>query len=345
MMGSLSLTPHSPDQHHWGVSNRTTSKQTVVFVVFPGCQSLDLAGPFEVFNGANLLAGNQPYRLLVASIDGNDVTTESGLRLGVDVVLGNIRGPIDTLIVVGGFGVFSAAAHNRTLKHVARLAKSARRISSVCTGAYILGAAGLIDGRTVCTHWASITDFQQRFPNVTVDTQSIFNTDGNVWTSAGVTAGIDLALALVEADLGSTTAQTIARWMVMFLRRPGGQSQFAGSLWREPSKNEHIKAVQQRVVAAPHEDHTIVTMAARAAMSERNFIRVFTTTVGMTPAKFVEAVRVDAASQLLETTADNVELVAAKCGFGTAETLRKSMLRAKGISPTDYRQRFSLAKQ
>ncbi len=323
------------------------TERRVVFVTYPGCQSLDLTGPFEVFIGANRLAptSKHRYRLHVASIDGSDVVTESGLRIGVDTALRHIRGPIDTLIVVGGTGAKRASLDTELTGQMTRLSKFSRRIASVCTGTYILGEADLLHNRIVCTHWASTSDFADSFPSTEVDPDSLFRQDGPIWTSAGVTAGIDLALALVEADVGVEIAQTIARWMVMFLRRPGGQSQFAGPAWRSTSSLAPIRAVQQSVEATPENSHSVSTMAAMANMSERNFIRVFTKETGTSPAKFVEAVRIETACRNLETTKVGVEEIAAACGFGTSETLRKAMLRAIGVTPTDYRQRFHTPPQ
>jgi transcriptional regulator GlxA family with amidase domain len=325
----------------------TADLRRVVFVIFPGCQSLDLSGPFEVFASANqvplgVAAPTHRYQLQVAALQSGPVASESGLCVSADVALRSLRGSIDTLVVVGGTGSRVASQDNDLLHEVRRLATRSRRVASVCTGTFVLAAAGLIDGKTVCTHWARAESFERRFPRVRVDRDALFRRDDNVWTSAGVTAGIDLALALVEEDHGAELAQTIARWLVMFLRRPGGQSQFAAPVWHEAAERDAIRIVQDDVVAHPAHDHRVSTMAQRAAMSERHFLRTFQQEVGATPAKYVEAVRFDQASRLLESTDRTVERIATEVGFGTSETMRRVFLRVAGVSPTDYRRRFSL---
>ncbi len=323
------------------------AERTIVFVVFPDCQSLDLTGPYEAFSIAHQVLAERGvpggYRLVIASLDDGPVRTESGLRVGTDTTLRTLRSPVDTLVVVGGNGTRAASQDPATLHQVRRLAHRARRVTSVCTGSFVLAAAGLVDGRTVCTHWARAGQLADRFPNVTVDADSLHRRDGNVWTSAGVTAGIDLALALVEDDHGADVAQTVARWLVMFLRRPGGQSQFAAPVWHAAAATTGVRAAQDAVVLDPSGDHRVAAMAERAAMSERHFVRVFARDVGTSPARYVEAVRVDAAARELETTTDTVDVIATRCGFGTAETMRRAFLRTRGISPTDHRRRFALA--
>lgn len=319
----------------------------IVFVVYPGCQSLDLTGPYEVFAGANavLADGGRAlrYRMTIAGPAAGPVRTESGLGIVADAALSAVRAPVDDLIVVGGFGSHAAAADGELLHHLRRLSLRADRIISVCTGSFVLAAAGLLDGRTACTHWARAALFHELFPGVGLDASSLYRRDGNVWTSAGVTAGIDLSLALVESDCGATVAQTVARWLVMFLRRPGGQTQFAASVWHDASEIDSIRSVQDAVLDDPSADHRIASLAIRAHMSERNFVRVFTREVGATPAKFVESVRVDAACHALETTSAGVDTVARTTGFGTAETMRRAFLRRRGVTPSDHRDRFRLS--
>jgi len=323
-------------------------ERRIAIVVFPGCQALDLTGPHEVFAGANqVLQGRHRddprYQLLVAALEPGPLRSESGLAIVAVHALSALRPPLDTLLVVGGDGVHDARRDPKLLAQVRRLAAGSRRVASVCTGSFVLAAAGLLDGREACTHWARARRLAREFPLVTVDPESLYRRDGAVWTSAGVTAGVDLALALVEDDCGAEVAQTVARWMVMFLRRPGGQSQFAAALWQPASELDAIRAAQDAVLADPGADHSVPALAAGAGMSLRNFTRVFSRELGTTPARYVERVRVEAACRMLETTALTVDVVARRCGFGTAETLRRSFLRTLGIPPTDYRRRFALA--
>ncbi len=319
----------------------------MVFVVFPGFQSLDLTGPFEVFAGANdLLDAEQRsgprYRPLICAACAGPVMSESGLSIVATDSMDAVRGKHDTLVVVGGRGTNAASRDDHIIGEVRRLARSARRVTSVCTGAFVLAAAGLLDGRMACTHWARADQFEKRFPHVDLDRDSLYRCDGKIWTSAGVTAGVDLALALVAEDHGPELAQTVSRWLVMFYRRPGGQSQFAAPVWRGVSGRQSIRELCDHVVADPGGDHHLPRLAADASMSERNFLRVFVREIGVTPAKFVESVRVDAACRALETTDVGVDVIAKASGFGTAETMRRTFLRTKGIAPSDYRIRFTL---
>jgi transcriptional regulator GlxA family with amidase domain len=213
-------------------------------------------------------------------------------------------------------------------------------VTTVCTGTFVAAEAGLLSGRRVTTHWASAMRLQSEFPDLTVDPDPIYIKDGKYWTSAGVTAGIDLALALVQEDLGVDVAQTVARWLVMFLHRPGGQTQFASPVWVRRAERSTVRAVQALVEAAPGGDHRVPVLAAAAAMSLRHFTRVFSTEVGETPGKFVERVRLEAARRELETTNDTLDVIAARCGFGTAESLRRVAQRRLGVSPDAYRRRF-----
>jgi transcriptional regulator GlxA family with amidase domain len=213
-------------------------------------------------------------------------------------------------------------------------------VTTVCTGAFVAAEAGLLDGRRVTTHWGSADALGTAFPSLSVDVDPIYIQDGKYWTSAGVTAGIDLALALVHDDLGIDVAQTVARWLVMFLHRPGGQTQFSSPVWVRRAERSTVRAVQALVEAAPGGDHRVPTLAAAANMSLRHFTRVFTTEVGETPGKFVERVRLEAARHELETTNDTLDIIATRCGFGTAESLRRVTHRHLGIAPDAYRRRF-----
>jgi transcriptional regulator GlxA family with amidase domain len=228
---------------------------------------------------------------------------------------------------------------------IAAAAPGCRRVATVCTGAFLAAAAGLLDGRRVTTHWASADRLATEFPDLVVDPDPIYIRDGAVWTSAGVTAGIDLALALVEEDHGSEVAQTVARWLVMFLHRPGGQTQFASPVWVPRAERSAVRAVQGLIERTPGDDHRLPVLAAAAAMSVRHFARVFRQEVGETPGRFVERVRLEAARGELETTDATLEAVARRCGFGTAETLRRVFQRRLAVSPDSYRRRFRMSDQ
>jgi transcriptional regulator GlxA family with amidase domain len=321
----------------------------VVFVVFEGLQGLDLTGPLEVFADANdeIRGGpgphDGPYRLVVAAVQAGILRTSSGIGIVADVALADIAAPIDTLVVVGGDGTYAAFGDEALQIQVQRLADGARRVTSVCSGAFLLAAAGLLDGRRATTHWRVCDLLASTFPAVTVEPDPIIVRDGNVATSAGVTAGMDLALALVEEDLGGELALRIARRLVLFLRRPANQAQFSAPLAAQVAARDEIREAQRHVVEHPGSDCSVPALARRAAMSERNFTRCFTAEVGVTPARWVERVRVETARRLLEDTDDGVEAVATAAGFGTAETMRRTFLRHLRTSPTEYRRRFTAA--
>jgi transcriptional regulator GlxA family with amidase domain len=315
----------------------------VVVIAFPGVQPLDAIGPFEVFAGAARAAavggGPAPYRVTLASAGGQTVWSESGVGL----MTAPLPGPdeaIDTLVLAGGGGTRTARLDSGLMSWIAQTSPRCRRVTTVCTGAFLAAEAGLLDGRRVTTHWASAERLDAEFPALSVDPDPIYIRDGKYWTSAGVTAGIDLALALVQDDLGVDVAQTVARWLVMFLHRPGGQTQFAAPVWVRRAERSTVRAVQALIESAPGGDHRVPTLAAAAAMSVRHFTRVFAGEVGETPAKFVERVRLESARVELETTNDTLDVIAARCGFGTAESLRRVTQRRLGVAPDAYRRRF-----
>jgi transcriptional regulator GlxA family with amidase domain len=319
-----------------------SSPRRVVVVAFPGAQTLDFVGPIEVLNAAERLRPGSYRRELVAP-GAEPFITGSGLRVTPDRGLERLRGELDTLIVAGGSGVHEATRTPATVDAVRRLAGRARRSASVCTGAFLLAEAGLLDGRRATTHWASAERLADRYPAVTVDPDPIFVRDGDVWTSAGVTAGMDLTLALVEEDLGPDVAVAVARWLVLFAKRPGGQAQFSTPLSAQSAERRPLRAVQDHVRAHPEDDLSVEVLAERAHMSTRNFARAFRREVGATPGAFVEAVRLERAKQMLESTSTAVELVAGASGFGTPETMRRVFARRLAVSPSDYRDRFRLA--
>jgi transcriptional regulator GlxA family with amidase domain len=264
----------------------------------------------------------------------------SGVRYEAHRTLRGCRGPIDTLIVAGGEGVSEAQEDERLISFLARAAGRSRRVASVCTGAFLLARAGLLDGREATTHWSECRDLARSYPDVRVQSDPIFVRSGNVYTSAGVTAGIDLALALVEEDLGPRVARDVARWLVLFLRRPGGQSQFSAALAGQRAEREPLRELQGWILDHLDEDLSVPALAERAYMSPRNFARAFKREVGMTPGAYVETLRVERARVLLETAGETVEQVAVRCGFGTVETMRRVFRKRLGVSPGSYRERF-----
>jgi transcriptional regulator GlxA family with amidase domain len=325
------------------------SQRAVVIVAYPGMQSLDAVGPFEVFAGATRVAAATPsdgcttpsdgYTVRLVSVDGGWVRCGSGVALDTEPLPGP-DAVIDTLVLPGGDQARAARSDGTLLSWITAVAPRCRRVATVCTGAFLAAGAGLLEGRRVTTHWASARQLASEYPSLEVDADPIYLRDGKYWTSAGVTAGIDLALALVEEDLGGAVAQTVARWLVMFLHRPGGQTQFSSPVWVPRAERSTVRAVQTLVESAPAGDHRLPALAAAAAMSVRHFTRVFTAEVGETPGRFVERVRLEAARRALETTTDTLEVVAARCGFGTAETLRRVFQRRLNVAPDSYRRRF-----
>lgn len=313
---------------------------TVAVVAVPGAQTLDFAGPIEVFAAAERLRPGS-YRIVLASPGAATITTTSGLSVAPDQALEELDGRLDTLLVAGGRGARAAVDDERTVTAVAAAAGRARRVASVCTGAFLLAAAGLLDGRRAATHWGSSDALARAYPAIDVDPEPIFVRDGHVWTSAGVTAGMDLALALVEEDLGADVALTVARWLVLFAKRPGGQAQFSTALAAQSAERPPLRDVQEHARAHPEADLSVEALAARAHMSTRNFARAFRREAGVTPAAFVESVRVEHAKGLLEGSATPVERVATLSGFGTPETMRRSFARRLGVSPAQYRDRFN----
>ena len=318
-------------------------EQTVVVVAMEGLQLLDLAGPVGVLGSANYFGADPPYRTLVATADGCDVRSDSGVRVGADVSLAEFaasRRRVDTMTVVGGFGTPAAVADEAFVADVGRLGRRAGRTTSVCTGAEVLAAAGLLDGHAATTHWAFVDELAA---HETVDVQSdrIYVQDRDTWTSAGVTAGIDLFLALVEADHGPQLAHHVAAMLVVFVRRPGGQSQFSAQMTALPATTPSIADLQRWLADHLDEDLGVEALAARAAMSPRTFARRFRRETGTTPAAYVEQVRVEAARHLLATTDLTVTAIAHRIGIRHAETLHRSFQRRVGTTPERYRQHFA----
>jgi transcriptional regulator GlxA family with amidase domain len=319
--------------------------RNIVIVAYPGVQSLDVTGPLEVFSGAHSLIdasarAERGYAVHVLSPDGRPLRTSSGLTITPDAALRHAPRTIDTLVLAGGSGHADAASDPAFLRWIAKTSSKARRTASVCTGAFLLARAGLLDGRRATTHWAAAAELQRQHPRVRVDPEPIYVRDGPIWTSAGVTAGMDLALALVEEDLDREAALLIARHLVLFLRRPGNQSQFSATLAAQRAARQPLREIQTAVLEDVAGDHSVEAMAARAHMSPRHFARAFRAETGVTPAHHVELVRLEAARRALEDTNDPIAVVAAGCGFATAETMRRVFLRALAVGPAEYRRRF-----
>jgi transcriptional regulator GlxA family with amidase domain len=311
----------------------------VVIVAFPGVQTLDVAGPAEVFSLAGRIAGAH-YEIVIAATRSGVLQTSSGLSLAPNRTLRGVRGGIDTLLVAGGAGVVSAERDEPLIRWLRAAAGRSRRVASVCTGAFLLARAGLLDGRRATTHWAACHELERRYPATAVQRDAIFVRDGQVWSSAGVSAGMDLALALVEEDLGRKVALEVARWLVLFVKRPGGQSQFSAQLAAQTAERDPVRELQTWIGEHLGQELTVEALARRACMSSRNFARVFQREVGMTPAVYVQAVRIERAQRELETTAATIDQIARRCGFGTPETMRRAFQRRLGVGPGDYRARF-----
>ncbi|GAA3154654.1 GlxA family transcriptional regulator [Planomonospora alba] len=312
----------------------------IVLVIFDGFQLFDLAGPADVFATANLCTRSDGYRLRVAAVRAGAVPAHNGIAATAQVPLGGITGPVDTLMVVGGLSVPERLRDRGLVDGIARLARSARRVASVCNGALLLAEAGLLDGRRATTHWLTAGELARRYPGVEVDADPVYVRDGDVWTSAGVSAGVDLALALVAEDHGHRLARDVARGLVVYLHRPGGQSQFSAPLRALVPRSEPLRELQAFIDAHPAEDLRVPALARRAGMSERHFSRVFTAQTGLPPGRYVERSRADAARRLLETTDHPLDRVARECGLGTPETLYRLFRRHWRTSPGDYRRRF-----
>ena len=278
-----------------------------------------------------------PYDPHVVAPQAGPITTSAGLTLIAEALPSSPRN-IDTVLIAGGHGVDDVATDRHVLRWIARRGRHARRIASVCTGSFLLAATGLLDGRRATTHWRRCAELARRYPAVRVENDPIFVRDGDVWTSAGVTAGIDLALAFVEDDLGRAAALSVARQLVVFAKRPGGQAQFSAGL--ALATDPDFDALHAWMAGNLHQDLSVPRLADRAGMSERSFARRYRAATGTTPSRAVERLRVEAAREALGTTRRSIKDVARRCGFGSEETMRRSFLRMLAVAPRDYRQRF-----
>ncbi|MBV9705289.1 MAG: GlxA family transcriptional regulator [Methylobacteriaceae bacterium] len=316
--------------------------RVIEVLAYPAVQLLDVTGPVQVFASANDLVvnagGAPPYRLKLVTQGDQGVMSSAGVALAA-APLSQRMEALDTLLVAGGQGVEAAAANRALVDWLRQRATQARRVASVCTGAFLLAAAGLLDGRRAVTHWKDCARLAQRFPAVRVEPDPIFVRDGPVWTSAGVTAGIDLALALVEEDLGRSMALAVARYMVVFLKRPGGQAQFSATLALQAA-DDKFGALHDWINRHLDDELSLPVLAGQAGMSERSFSRRYAAATGQTPARAIERLRVEAARRLLSESHQPVKRIAQRCGFGSEETMRRSFLRLLAVSPQDYRSRF-----
>jgi len=327
---------------------RVRKTRHVVILAFDDAQLLDIAGPAQVFATAVEMAGSPStpaYRISLVSNAGGPVATSSGIVVVTEPIESLAGEPIDTVIVSGGAGVDAMARDERILDWLGATARKARRTCSVCTGAFALAAAGLLSGKRAATHWRACAALSERYPDIDVQADPIFVEDGKVWTSAGVTAGIDLALALVERDLGRRIALQVAQRLVVFLKRPGGQSQFSATLEAQSSDDGAFGDLHDWMADNLAADLRIERLADRAGMSVRNFARLYRARTGTTPAKAVAAMRVEAARSMLEESAAPIAEIADRCGYGDEEAMRRAFLRSLGVAPGRYRNRFAYAAE
>lgn len=316
--------------------------KTVVLLALPGVQLLDVAGPLDVFAEANVQASQTVYKLLIAAAWPGPITSSSGVRLMPDRIIDrDIDESIDTLLIAGCPNAAETPLSGFVASWLKRRAPRARRFGSVCSGAFFLAEAGLLDGRRVTTHWAVAEQLAARYPSVKVEPDAIQISDGKLRTAAGVTAGLDLALALVEEDLGRSIAMKVASQLVMFFKRPGGQMQYSRKGEAVPVGRAALQELQRWVAANPALDHSVASLAGRMELSSRHFARLFRNEVGATPAAWVDEARVSAARSLLEKGTEAPKQVASHCGFKDADILRRAFVRRVGVTPAEYRKRFA----
>ncbi|MGE5346615.1 MAG: GlxA family transcriptional regulator, partial [Acidithiobacillales bacterium] len=334
-----------PDPSGPGLPPKGTLR--VAMLAYPDCQILDVIGPLEVFSRTsrwlvdNGRRTDDAYSVEILGLSRGSFPASSGLRLLADRRFDEAGPGIDTLLIAGGRGMERWRKHAALLRWIRRQAALVRRLASVCTGTFFLAEAGLLAGRRATTHWASCAKLACQFPDLRVEPDTIFVKEGSIYTSAGVTAGMDLALALVEEDNGRDVALAVARELVLFLRRPGGQAQFSAQLAVQFAEKETLRDLQAWILDHPRADLSVETLARRVAMSPRNFARVFTRQVGTTPARFVTSVRVETARRLLEESSRGLEAVSSMSGLGNPESLRRAFLRTVGVAPGQYRERFN----
>jgi len=320
-------------------SAEESPERNVVMVTFDSGQILDVTGPLEVFSHASRFLPAVRYRTQVVTRRGGSVMASCGLEFA-SIPISDVTGPVDTLMVGGGAGIDSAVADTELVAQIRRLATDARRVTSVCSGAFLLAAAGLLNGRRATTHWADCGQLDDAYAEVTVDPDAIYVNDGNVWTSAGVTAGIDLTLALVADDHGHEAAATVARQLVVYLQRSGGQAQYSALLAGQAADTEPVRDLLSWLRDHLTDDLSVAALARQINLSERQFTRVFKAEVGATAADHVEAVRLESACRLLESTNRTIEQIAKTCGFGTPETMNRAFRRRLNTTPGEHRRHF-----
>lgn len=314
----------------------------IAILAFPRVQLLDVAGPADVFAEASRQLGKpRAYQVQVIGTEEGMLKTSSGLRLAVDATVATHRGSIDTLLVAGSPNIEDMASDVQLHDWLRRQSRAVRRYGSVCTGAFVLAASGLLDGKRVATHWNSAARLAAAYPRTCVEADAIHVKDGKLFTSAGVTAGMDLALAMVEEDHGRELALRVARELVMFLKRPGGQSQFSAHLAAQTSEHSGVREVQDYVLANLKDDLSVPVLASRAGMSERSFARIFRSETGTTPAEFVENARIDAARRLAEESDLPAKRLADAVGYANVDGFRRAFGRRLGVSLVEYRRRFA----
>lgn len=320
--------------------------RTIAMLAYPECELIDVSGPMSVFNFANFalkLSGQaceSVYTLMIAAEKVGPVKTSSGICLYADQATDITIDGIDTLLVAGG-QIIDHAVHDEKIQGwLKQMQPRVRRLASICTGAFILAECGILDNRRATTHWLFSQSFADNYPLIRVEPEKIYIRDDNVYTSGGVTAGIDLALGLVEEDWGWSVASQVARGMLIFMRRPGGQSQFSSYVFNEAKTRKDFRELQAYITANPNTDFSVEKLAERMSMSPRHFSRLFCQEVGVTPAKFVELVRLEAARNMILQTNLPVESVAVNCGYNNSEQLRRSFFRQLNTTPHEYRANF-----
>ena len=322
------------------------SPRTVLFVAYPGVGLLDLTGPFTVFWSASRfmsLRGGRTYERRLATVHGGPIATTDGMTVVAEPLANFDNAEIDTIVVPGAVEMSAPSADRALIEWIALNAPRARRVCSVCTGAFLLAEAGLLNGKRVVTHWNAVDTLRKQYPAVQVDADAIFVHDGEVWSSAGASAGIDLALALVQDDCGREVAMSVARQLVVYMKRPGGQSQFSELLDARSNSNGAFSELHDWLTQ--HLDDSslsVETLARRVCMSARNFARVYKTKTGRTPAKAIELFRLESARRLLEDTDERIEAIARRTGFGDEDRMRNTFQRHLNVSPRDYRARFGV---
>ncbi|MBS0151985.1 MAG: GlxA family transcriptional regulator [Nitrospira sp.] len=324
-------------------TKKTPRTRTIALLGFDGAAVLDLTGPHEVFSlTAHFVQDKSvpPYRLVLLSDQAGPFRTATGLSLIADAAWRDYHEKIDTLLVAGGPDMTPLINNHRLLAWLRSMSRRIRRIGSICTGAFVLARAGLLENRRATTHWMEVSRLSQEYPTVTVEPDAIYIRDGHIFTSAGITAGMDLALALVEEDFGRQTALAVARMLVLFLKRPGGQSQFSTQLQAQAVEGQRLTGLLTWLADHRHEPMTVEDMASQAGMSSRTFARVFAMETGDTPALYLEKLRMEQAVRLLETCSTSLDVIAQECGFTGHEQLRRTFQRHKGITPQAYQQRF-----